>query len=283
MSGSSRVIAFLPADNFLNLSISGTYCELNCPYCKGEYLRGMTDVSDPEMLKKVLNFYYSKGVRGYLISGGFNREGYLLLKKDHLRVIREFKKDKEVVFSIHLGLAPEELVEEVWSSGIDYVDFELPPSNKYVKYMKNLPGKELTDYLSLLQKLLDYSRSFAVPHLVIDSVMASQDEELSVMKAVSELRPTLFISLIEIRKTRNNFDRVHEALKLARKLFRETSLGCMRPIRFKEYDRVFIEEGLLDRIAVPRPQLIRELKLPVIKACCGIPKDKFFLFPLIMH
>ncbi len=283
MAGSEEVIAFLPAENFLNLSISGTYCGLNCPYCRGKYLRGMTDVSDPERLKKVLNFYYIKGVRGYLISGGFNKEGYLLIKEDHLRVIREFRKDKEVVFSIHLGLAPEELIEEVWSSGIDYVDFELPPSNRYVRYMKNLPRKEVTDYLSLLQKLLDYSKGFAVPHLVIDSIMASQDEELSIMKAVSELRPTLFISLVEIRKTRNNFGRVHEALKLARKLFKETSLGCMRPIKFKEHDKVFIKEGLLDRIAVPRPQLIRELRLPVIKACCGIPKNKFFLFPLIKH
>ena len=283
MVSQKGVIAFIPGENFLSLSVSGTYCELNCPYCRGKYLRGMTDVSSPERLRRVLEFYYSKGARGYLISGGFNKEGYLLLKKDHLRVIKEFKKDKEVVFSIHLGLAPKELVNEVWSSGIDYVDFELPPSDKYVKYMKNLPRKGVNDYLNLLQELLDYSKEFAVPHLVIDSVMSRPEDELLVMKAVSELKPSLFISLIEIRESRNNFSRVHKALKIARRFFKETSLGCMRQIEFKKFDKVFIEERLIDRIAVPRPKLIRELGIPVIKACCGIPRSKFFLFPLIKH
>jgi len=284
MTGSEEVIAFIPAESFINLTVTGNYCELNCPYCRGKYLRGMIDVSSPEVFRKVLELYYKRGARGYLISGGFSREGYLLIRRSHLRIVREFKRNKEVVFSIHLGLAPKELIDDVWSSGIDYVDFELPPSDKYVRYMKNLHDKSMHDYISLLDKLMDYGDEFVVPHLVVDSVMASQDDELLTMKTVSEFNPRLFVVLVEIRDSpNNNFARVYEDLKVAKRLFKEVSLGCMRSSRFKEFDKAFIKDKLINRIAVPKPKLIRELGLPVIKACCGIPRGKFSLFPLIKY
>ncbi len=279
----SKVIAFIPGNHYIPLTLSGTYCELNCPYCRGIYLKGMTDVSTPELLRKILKIQYERGVRGFLLSGGFNREGYLIISEEQLKTVAEFKKEhSDTVISIHLGLAPKKLVESVWSSNIDYVDYEVPPSNRYLRVMKNLPSKNVDDYIELLDFMLGLDRSFSVPHMVVDSITSTQEEEMRVMNLIAGLKPTQFTVLVEIRGNAlpNRYERVRNTLKEARKLFQKVSLGCMRSPGFKIYDREWILEGLIDRIAVPRPALIKELKLPLVYACCGVPDDKLSLFPL---
>ena len=271
---------FIPGKYYPSLSVSGRRCLLNCPYCLGKYLRDMLDVSNPVRLREVMDAYYSSGARGFLISGGFNREGYLLVRSEHLKVIREFKRDHDVIVSMHLGLAPQSLVEEVWESGIDFIDFEIPPSSKYIAYMKNLPDVRLEEFFKLYGLYESLARDFAVPHLVLDSVTSTSHEELEVMERIRMFNPHLFVALIEIRDNPpNDFSRVYKALKTARRYFREVSLGCMRsPIFKKKYDRYIVSEGLVDRIAVPEPSLIKE-GLPVVWACCSVPRDKWNLFP----
>ncbi len=271
----------MPLPYYQNLSLSGTYCELNCPYCRGEYLKGMTDVSAPSRLRKVLKFFISKGVRGFLLSGGFNKSGYLIVTKDHLRVVSEIKKDFNVVFSIHLGLAPKELIDEVWASGIDFVDYEVPPSNTYLRLGKNLRGKKVGDYIQVMDYMTRYDEEFVVPHLVTGSSLSRPDEEQEVMKEISEVSDHILTVLVEIRGRGAKYDvnRIREDLMLARKLFREVSLGCMRPLQLKEYDEEWIKEGLLDRIASPKPSVVRRLGLDLIYSCCSVPERFLNLFP----
>ncbi|MCD6323855.1 MAG: hypothetical protein J7L55_01955 [Desulfurococcales archaeon] len=273
--------AFLPIPYYQNLSLSGTYCELNCPYCRGKYLKGMTDVSDPERMRKILKHFISRGVRGFLLSGGFNKSGYLIIKKEHLRVVAEIRKNYEVVFSIHLGLAPKELVDDVWAAGIDFIDYEVPPSNTYLRVGKNLPAKEVRDYIELMDYMLRYGEDFVVPHLVVASTLSKSEEELAVMREVSEVADRIITVLIEIRGKGSKYDvtRVGNALRLADRLFNEVSLGCMRPPSLKKYDEEWISEGLLDRIAVPHKSLIKKLGLEVVYSCCGVPQKLFNLFP----
>lgn len=276
----SKAIAFIPERYYVSLSVSGTACALNCPTCRGTYLKSMINVSTAERLWKVMSALYSSGTRGFLLSGGFTRDGYLMISHEHLHTISEFKKDHDVVVSVHLGLAPQDLVEEIWEHGVDFIDFEVPPSNTYLKIMKNLPNHEVSDYINLLEKLLAYERTFAVPHLILDSVASTLNDEVNVMERIASLNPHLFVSLVEIRPGRNNdVNRVAAALRKAKSLFRETALGCMRHPKFKEFDALWIREGLVDRIATPKPGLIKALGLPLVKACCSIPKHKFYLFP----
>jgi len=278
MKGFQKTIGFIPGHYYPSLSVSGTRCELNCPYCKGKFLEGMPDVSDPKILMKVLETYYLQGARGFLLSGGFNKEGYLMINKEHLRVVRNFKKDHEVVISIHLGLAPRKLAEEAWESGIDFIDYEIPPSNSYIRVMKNIFNRDVEDYMKFLEYLNTLSREFAIPHIVLDSTLStSKDEELIIWR-LSTYKPPLIVALVEIRRTPNNVERVHQALRIMRDLFTEVSLGCMRSPQFKKYDEKWISEGLIDRVAVPDPELVRKA-LPIVMSCCSIPRSKFYLFP----
>ena len=273
------VKAYYPGSKYVPLSVSGTVCYLSCRGCNATYLRGMIDVSDPEKLRSVLNELYRQGVRGYLLSGGFSKDGYLLIRDEHLKVVKDFLRNHEAVFSIHLGLAPRNLLHSVWSAGIDVIDFELPPSDSYLRHVKGLGSRSVNDYLEFAMYIRDtYGKDFIAPHLILDSTYATPEEEQGVIKVIAGLDPYVFVALVEIRRTNNDEGRVREALRLARTCFREVALGCMRSPRFKALDGVWLREGLVNRIAVPKPALVREQSLRVVKACCSLKPKYEHLF-----
>ncbi len=271
--------AYYPGSKYVPLSVSGTVCYLSCKGCNAAYLEGMIDVSDPEKLRLVLSELYRQGVRGYLLSGGYSKDGYLLIRNEHLKVVKNFLRDHEAVFSTHLGLAPRDLLHSVWSAGVDVIDFEVPPSNDYLKHVKGLGHHSVNDYLEFAAYIRDtYGKDFIAPHLILDSTYATPEEEQRMIKAIAELDPYVFVALVEIRRTNNDEGRVKDALRLARMSFREVALGCMRSPRFKALDEVWLRECLVDRIAVPKPALVREYDLQVIKACCSLKPKYEHLF-----
>ncbi len=275
--------AFRPHRKYLSLSVTGTYCELMCINCRGKYLKCMTDVSKPSRLEEVLSRYYEKGVRGFLISGGFNRYGYLMISKEHLGIIKKFKHEygDGVVISIHLGLAPTSLIDEVWSSGIDYIDYEVPPSNRYIKIVKRL-SRSIADYLKNIEYCLGLDKHFIKPHIIIDSTYATSSDEEQVIREISNLTKDFLVILIEIRKgLGHDLERIMRAFRIARRYFKVISLGCMRNPKIKKLvDRKLIDYGLINRIANPKEDIVRSYGLEVIDACCSIPDKYIRLFTM---
>ncbi len=273
--------AYIPGEHYVSLSLSGTACALNCEFCNREYLRSMIPAISPESLENVMAHLYRRGARGFLLSGGFTKEGYLMIKEEHLRAVARFKRDNDVVISMHTGLMPSRLLGKAWEAGIDFIDFEIPPSNEYLKRVKGLASKTVDDYLRKLDEILSYSRGWGVPHLILDSVASTPDNEVAIIEEVSERRPRLFVALVEIRPSPpNNLDRVLKALGRARRAFREVSLGCMRSPKLKRLlDDIVVREGLVDRITSPPKEVIRRHRLPITWACCSIPKEAEHLFP----
>ena len=280
-----NTVAFRPGNYYVSLSITGTYCELRCPFCKGKYLASMLDASNPEHLLKILNYYYRRGTRGFLISGGFNRDGHLIIKSLHLKIIREFKRNHDVIFSIHSGPVPNDLLELIWSSEIDFIDFEIPSSNEYLRVVKGLKSHTLNKYFEFMEKASSYSKEFIVPHIVLNSIASNVNDELRTIEVIADFKPRLLVTLVEIRSRNSNYidiDRIIKVLRRARELFNEVSLGCMRPNEFKvKYDEVVIKERLVDRVVNPKVSIIDKLNLKVMSACCGISRSHFKLFPTL--
>ena|GEM_PF-426488 len=275
-------IAFIPNGYYVSLSTSGTRCELMCPFCRGVYLKGMIDASSPSRLKDVLSFLYSKGARGFLLSGGFTRNGYLMISREHLRIVREFRKGKEVIFSMHTGLAPRWLVDEAWLSGVNFLDFEVPPSEQYLAVVKGLRRHSVRDYLEFIDKVTsEYGREFVIPHIIVDSIAAQPSDEVGVMRELSEFKPPLLVVLVEIRSRglRQDVGRVKRFIEAARAIFNEISLGCMRSQDMKKHDHIFLRSKLVDRVANPKRETIKTFNLPVVYSCCSVPKRFFKLFP----
>jgi len=61
-------LAFHPREKFRSISITGTYCALNCDMCRGFYLRQMLPANSPQILEKLCLKLRERGVEGFLIS-----------------------------------------------------------------------------------------------------------------------------------------------------------------------------------------------------------------------
>lgn len=278
-----NIIAFIPSKYYVALSITGLQCELLCSHCKGRYLKGMIPVLSPrELYSKVLNLW-RRGVRGILVSGGFTRYGCLPLTLEHLRAIRMLKEDTGIVVSVHPGLTSKHVVDSLWSSHVDFIDFEIPPSNRYLWEIRNLKQYCTEMYIELLSYTLDnYGREFIIPHIIVSSKASTHREELEVIRRICELKPVRIVILIEIPLHSKEVDisRVINAVKYARTIFSgEIVLGCMRPHWVKNViDQTVITSNLIDRIAVPQKQIIRRYNLRVVYACCSIPLKYLKIF-----
>lgn len=281
---------FIPDKYYIPLSLSGSYCELNCPFCRREFIKSMFNASSPKLFKEILERKYKEGTKGFLLSGGFNRYGYLIINKEHLKVVKEFKKNHpDTVMSIHLGLAPTHLIDLVWESEIDFIDYEVPPSDEYITSYKGIKGKNISDYLRVLEYSISVGgKEFIAPHLILCSKYSSISDELNRIYEISTLNNRLLVVLVEIKlySSSTNVDtkdliRTIKVLSEARRRFNLISLGCMRPPIFRRrYDEDIIKLGLVDRVAVPSNKLVNKMNCVIVNACCSISKEKLRLFPL---
>lgn len=277
--------AFIPSKYYVALSITGLWCELKCPYCKGRYLKGMLAVTSPKELHDTIIKLWNRGTRGVLISGGFTKNGYLPLGNEYLEIIKKIKKETGMVVSVHSGLIGKELIDRLWASHVDFIDFEVPPSNNYLKYMKNLPHHNLEMYLDILSYTLNiYDKDFIVPHIVLVSKSSTLEEERSTVRRVIEFEPVRLVFLVEIPTKlyeEVDLERVIKIMKYTREISSiETILGCMRPWWIKKkLDALAIEKHLINRIATPTNQTIKKYNLEVIYACCSTPNKYLNQFP----
>lgn len=281
--------AFVPSKYYVAVSITGLWCELGCPYCRGRYLKGMVPALTPNELYNVAQKLWNSGARGILISGGFTKNGNLPLTKEYMKVIRLLKQELGVIISVHSGLVGKEIIDELWASQVDFIDFEIPPSNNYLKLMKNLPHHTKDMYLNLLSYTMDrYDKDFMVPHVVIESKASTVNEEKTTIKEIIEASPSKIVILVEIPPTREehiDIERAIDVIRFTRNIFnREVILGCMRPQWIKrDLDSKVIEGKLIDRIATPKKTTIKKYHLEVIHACCSIPSKYINLFPRSME
>ena len=278
--------AYIPGQRYPAVSITGTRCSLMCDYCRAYYLKGMYSVSSPHELYKLANKLYEKGARGLLISGGFNSRGELPIRP-FLPTIREIKRDFNMIISVHSGLVSKETARSLGDAGIDVVDYELLTDRVVIRDVMHLRRKE-DDFLKGLKWLMEEGPPYVAPHIPIGFHYGRITMEREALEEVSALKPYILIFIV-FRPTKGTpmesippppVEDVVKLLQSARKEFGgEIALGCMRPPEYKSsLDEIVIERGLVDRIAVPRWQVVRKYGMREVRACCSIPKDLMSLF-----
>ena len=280
------VLAFIPGDKFIPISITGLKCELMCKYCMGRYLRGMYTVETPLQLYKFVKKMYKRNVRGFLISGGFNRYGKLPYKP-FLEAFRRIKREMDVILSIHPGLVDKNDVKDLENSGIDIVDYEFIIDEEVIHNIMGL-NADRNDFIKSLYYLTNDTSMYVAPHISIGFKYGLIDREMEAFNIVKEFKPYIIILLIFIPTKNTPMDKysppkVNEIVDLFRKFrknFREDlALGCMRPHFYKLLlDPLLIEEKLVDRIAVPDRKVIKKYGLKIVNVCCSLPKNLYEKF-----
>lgn len=276
---------FVVHKKFNVISVSGGSCSLNCFYCGTKYIQSMEPAMREEVLYKIIMEKYERGIKGFLISGGFDKEGKLINIDKIVKTLKMIKKElkDEIVFNIHPGLVDRDIIEEM-TDVIDMVDFEFAYSPKAFE-SKGLQGKTREDYVKTLESLVEYGPKYIVPHIMLG---LPNDEVDEAIKIAANFRPYLinFLVFIPTNGTlSSNFPMpklsdILDKIRLGSRLMnKKVSLGCMRPYKIKEeLDKVVKDEDLVERIANPSHKIAKELKM--YDACCSLPEKYFDKFEL---
>ncbi|HDM92821.1 MAG TPA: hypothetical protein ENG69_05460 [Candidatus Korarchaeota archaeon] len=226
------------------------------------------------------------GARGLLISGGSDQSGKLPVY-GVLDQVRRIKEDLGMYLSVHSGIVNCALASKLRTAGFDCVDYDLPPGEAAAR----LRGFKYRDYLEGLYASLEAGPPEVVPHVMLGLPGVSLEDETNAIDEVSSLGLSTLVLLVFIPTEGTPFEsmpppsssRVLPAIRHARRVFGgEISLGCMRPPLLKrKLDPDALEEGLVDRIAVPRPAEVERRDLEAVAACCAIPKSSLSLFPRV--
>jgi len=265
---------FMHLRKFTTVSVTGPACWLNCRFCKGKYLAGMTDIS--RNTERVLKELYEAGVKGILVSGGFTREGYLPIN-GFVDALREAKRRYGFIYNIHLGLQRDRSLLESLRGVIDVVDYEFTLSNYIIKYVRNLKYDGEV-YIDALERMLE-AGLHVVPHLYLWHPGFEREVFREELRALSDLGLREATLLVYIPESRDIIiprgEVLLENLREARRVFHgELYLGCMRPYEVKkEIDKQAVEEGLVERIANPHHELLTNRgRSEVYDACCSLPE-----------
>jgi len=277
--GSIKV--FIPGLKYPSISITGNYCSLMCDYCRGRYLSSMKKVSTPKELYDLVKMLYKDGIKGILISGGFNSEGFLTIEP-YIHVIKDIKKDFRVVVSVHTGLISRSLAIKLRDAGVDIVDYELVVDDYVIKEVMHLKSRGHEDFIKTYDELIKYGPPYIIPHILIG---ANYGKVLTEFKAIDILRdynPPITVLLI-LKPTENtpmtnvkvSVDDVVEVFKyVRRRLNSEIALGCMRPLEMKyTLDFKLSESGLINRIVNPLRKFIDKFQVENIETCCSLPNE----------
>jgi hypothetical protein len=278
-----RIKAFRIKKLFSVLSVTGGYCELGCSHCGGKYIRSMLPVSQKALPRLVVRLF-QRGVRGFLLSGGWTREGYLPLSVDVMEELAKLRKRYGIVFNVHLGLETRRDVLYVAREAFDIIDFEFTLNKWLVSTVRGLSYGPKR-YVEALDAMLDAGLR-VVPHVFLWLPKRDIGELRSELSALSD-RGLDVVNLLVYIPPQGDIDSstaktLPQILRHVRSIWDgNIYIGCMRPRTAKKFlDKTAVEEGLVDRIANPSLAVVREYHelLEFYDACCSVPEDKLSIF-----
>lgn len=275
-----------PHPNFPAISITGDSCSLNCKHCSHRYLRSMVPCVTPDSLISTCFRLASNGVRGLLLSGGYNSDGYIPFEP-FLDAIEQVKRETGLFISAHTGLVPEWLARELGRAGVDLADFDLIGSDETIKLVLGV-DRTVDDYRSSL-RALNRHVPHVVPHICIGLHAGEVKGEREALRMAAEIEPEELVLLVLVPTIGTEFERiigpspdvVGEIVAEARLRFPRIALalGCMRPrdSRRNEIELQALRSGV-DRMEIPSGDTIKAahamgLNVKELRACCAVPDE----------
>lgn len=242
----------------------------------------MIQVNPRDIVEKVYSLWLN-GVKGLLISGGFDKNGKLPVEPFIDKLI-DVKKKTNLFMSIHLGLVRDKEIIGQVAEFADLVDYELLWNEYMIRIVKNIDA--LREIFTEVFKLVRDSGLDIVPHIYAWHPWITIDElreEITYLNNEGVDRAILLV-YIPPGEVNLNVDsqRILENIKYIRSRFHgELYMGCMRPwIVKKSIDKILVEESLVDRIVNPYYKSNESTSFELFDACCSIPGDKLDEFRL---
>ena len=175
---------------FPAISVTEKRCYLNCEHCGGKLLESMFPASSPYQLYSLMKKLIEKGAKGFLISGGSNKEGYVPLKP-FLPIVAKIKREFSVEIVVHCGLPPPPLVDALAEAGVDGVLVDIVGSDLTLKQVCHLEQR-VEAFRDLLKRLSDHSLP-VVPHIVVGIHYGKILGEKAALEIISGFQPAAVV------------------------------------------------------------------------------------------
>ena len=177
---------------FPSISVTGTYCALDCKHCGGRILNTMIPAQTPKRLIQICKEIKEKGGVGCLISGGCLPDGSVPINK-FIDAVAEVKRlGLKVV--MHTGLINHEIARRLKESGVDSVLIDIIGSDETVReiYHLNASTKDYDESLEALSR----ARIPFVPHVLVGLHYGKLRGEMNALKMIAKYMPSSVILIV---------------------------------------------------------------------------------------
>lgn len=221
---------------FPSISLTGSFCSLNCGHCGGRILETMIPAQTPKRLIGVCSRIKRKGAVGCLISGGCLPDGSVPIGR-FVDAIAEVKRNLGLTIVAHTGLIDVGTAKRLGGAGVDAVSIDIIGSDETIKEIYNLDAST-DDYEESLDALSRSGIPFT-PHVLVGLHYGSLKGEFNALRMIAKYRPSalILIAFFPIRGTKMESVRppppeaITEVLVEARLMLPQVpiALGCARP------------------------------------------------------
>lgn len=274
---------------FPSVSMSGNSCALSCKHCNHTYLNNMQNLTEPKELLDSCRRFADEGAVGFLLSGGCDKNGAMLNLRKLLPIVKQIKKETDLVVKLHTGLVDKELAEDIVAAGVDIASVEVVGSNETIQEIFDF-NATVDSYADTLQNLEAAGMPYIVPHVCIGLHYGELKGEFHALEVIKNFCDPSLLVLIIFRPTKGTIleqckipsaNDVSTVVEKAKELFpeKDVSLGCIRPrARFREEIELAALKAGVTRMEIPSKNTLRcanEMGYTIkkIHACCALPKE----------
>lgn len=268
---------------FVSVSVTGKACRLGCDHCNGHILNRMVPATTPAQLASVADKLAVRGCRGFLLSGGADKNGSVPLG-EFAEAVRDIKRKHGFCIAAHTGLVDDFLASRLAIAGIDAAMIDVIGSTSTIRRVCHLDASPQS-YIASIRKLRAHNIPVA-PHVVLGLDYGRLRGEVHALRALStcDIQALVLVVVMPLAGTRMahvsppELPQLAEIFVLARHLFPTTSifLGCARPAgKYKSDVEVLAIRAGFNGIAFPGREVVSlaaelGLKATFSDACCAL-------------
>ena len=278
---------------FPSISMSGNYCLLQCKHCNHTYLNDMQSLTKPEKFLETCRQLADDGIVGFLLSGGCNKKGEMLNLRKILPVVKQVKKETNLIIKLHTGFVDKALAEDIVSAGVDIASVEVVGSDETIKKIFNF-NATTKFYMNTLQNLESAGMPYIVPHICIGLHFGKLNGEFNALKIIKESCIPSLLVIIIFRPTKGTVlenckipysNDISVVVKKVKEMFpdKDLSLGCIRPrLEHREEIELTALQAGVNRMEIPSKNTLKSAKkmgytIKTLHACCALPEALEYL------
>ncbi len=179
-------------NSFVNISVTGKACALNCEHCQKNLLQSMIPVSSGKELKILGENLVAKNCQGVLISGGATSTGEVPLD-DYFDAIHHLKELGLKVL-VHTGLATRETAKRLKEAGADQALLDVIGARKTIERVYHL-DREPSDFFASMEALAEAGLD-VIPHIIVGLDFGRIVGEYEALKMVTRIKTSTIVIVV---------------------------------------------------------------------------------------